>query len=186
MKVEIVNLLDLLESYDEEAVKKFLLNYRCPINNDVEEFLHHKAINFTKQRISITFLVCSTINKYVQILGYFSLANKVFSISCKDVSRTLFKKISKYSLFDSENNTYFTSIPLIAQLGKNFACNEPISGANLLSIACNKVNNIQNELGGKCVYLESMENDKLIDFYSTYGFVYIKKRGKYVQMLKVI
>ena len=42
----VVNLNDLLEVCGEEHTKELLSNFSCPLNADVENFLHTKAIDF--------------------------------------------------------------------------------------------------------------------------------------------
>lgn len=92
------------------------------------------------------------------------------------------------------------SANLIGQLSKNFFdnYNELITGDELLKLACDKVKVIQGEIGGRIVYLECEDDPKLIDFYSSNGFVKFGKRkldrdelglmqGEYlVQMLKYL
>ena len=44
-------------------------------------------------------------------------------------------------------------------------------------MACDKVKDVQSDLGGKFVYLECEDKEKLIDFYSANGFVDFGKRN---------
>ena len=46
-----INLSDILldSELGEEAAKKLLSSFSCPLNPDVEYFLHNTAIEFTKQ-----------------------------------------------------------------------------------------------------------------------------------------
>ena len=90
--------------------------------------------------------------------------------------------------------------PLIAQLGKNFqdGLNRLISGDELLKMAIERVAIVQEQIGGKVVYLECEDNAKLVQFYESNGFVTFGKRevdkeevalmgGNYLlQMLKII
>jgi len=89
---------------------------------------------------------------------------------------------------------------LIAQLSKNYANghNRLITGDELLRIACNKVAQAQEMIGGKIVYLECEDKPNLIQFYESNGFVNFGQRtldrdetevlsGKYlIQMLKYL
>lgn len=73
-----------------------------------------------------------------------------------------------------------------------------ITGDELLELACKEVEKVQAVVGGKIVYLECEDNEKLKEFYSRNGFVAFDKRpldadeevdfkGKYlVQMLKYL
>lgn len=115
------------------------------------------------------------------------------------MSNTLQKRISKFASYDIMNKAYRLSAPLIAQIGKNYSSNfnSLISGDELLKIACDKISEAQKILGGKIVYLECEDCDKLTNFYNVNGFVVFGKRaldrdeellkGKYLlQLLKYI
>ena len=54
---KIVNLKLLVEEIGEEETKTLLSNFSCPLNEDVEEFLRIKAIEFSKQGLAQTHLV---------------------------------------------------------------------------------------------------------------------------------
>ena len=57
-------------------------------------------------------------------------------------------------------------------LGNNYL----ISGKELLDLALDKINFVQNEIGGKFTYLECQDNSKLIKFYEDNGFTKFGKR----------
>lgn len=70
-------------------------------------------------------------------------------------------------------------MPLIGQLGKNYynEYNKLISGDVLLKMACDKIREAQEILGGRFVYLECEDKDKLKEFYEDNGFVCFGKRN---------
>ena len=53
----VVNLGAMIEELGEDAVKRILSDFSCPLNPDVEFFLSKKAIDFAKQRWAQTHLV---------------------------------------------------------------------------------------------------------------------------------
>lgn len=53
----LVNLKDMVQELGEERTKEILSEFSCPMNKDVEFFLHCKAIEFAKQGIAQTQLV---------------------------------------------------------------------------------------------------------------------------------
>lgn len=73
-----------------------------------------------------------------------------------------------------------------------------ITGDELLKLACDKVQEIQKNIGGKIVYLECEDTVKLVGFYQDNGFYNFGKRtlehdetdvmsGQYlIQMLKYL
>lgn len=64
-------------------------------------------------------------------------------------------------------------------MGKNYnnEYNKLISGDILLKLACNKIKEIQNLIGGRFVFLECEDNDKLKEFYESNGFECFGKRN---------
>ena len=54
------------------------------------------------------------------LVGYFTLPNKFVSIHANSLSKTLQKRIRKLYQYDKKLNRFLVSIPLIAQLGRNF------------------------------------------------------------------
>ena len=88
-------------------------------------------------------------------------------------------RIRKFATYDDLNKAYKLSSPLIAQIGKNYqnGYDKLITGDELLKIACDKVKEAQKIVGGKTVYLECEDCEKLIDFYSSNGFVVFGKRA---------
>lgn len=194
-----INLKDMISEIGEKEVKSILSDFSCPLNADVEHFLKHTAIEFANQGIASTYLIMASYqNKYV-LVGYFSLANKIFCIDRDSFpNQTWRRRIAKFGQYDTTIKRYTLSAPLIGQLGKNFAhnYNQLISGDELLYLALEKVKEMQYIVGGKIVYLECEDKGSLLDFYSENGFVNFGRRyldrdetdklsGEYlVQMLK--
>ncbi|NBH27622.1 N-acetyltransferase [Lachnospiraceae bacterium] len=170
------NLRDILsdETLGENAAKGILSSFSCPLNPDVEHFLHNVAIEFSKQGISSTHLVMASFKNTYVLVGYFTLANKIFCIDKGSLPNRKWKsRMAKFGQFDKTINRYTISAPLIGQLGKNYAnnYNKLITGDELLKLALDKVRETQNIIGGKIVYLECEQKEALIDFYSQNGFV---------------
>lgn len=69
----------------EHSLYKLLSDFSCPGNPDVEFFLLHNAIEFTKKDQSITYLVFSESD--AALVGYFSLAIKPISICAANISK---------------------------------------------------------------------------------------------------
>lgn len=197
----IISLADLNKAYDDEdRVKEILSSFSCPYNSDIEKFIKDKAFEFDKQGISSTHLVLSSYKGKNVIVGYFTLANKYIQIERKNLSKSYFKKAMKFGTYQKDINSITISMPLIAQLSKNYTegYDALISGDELLFMACEKVKEAQQLISGRLVYLECEDKEKLISFYSSNGFVNIGKRelernekssysGKYlIQMMKYL
>lgn len=171
-----INLRDILndEALGESVAKNTLSSFSCPLNPDVEHFLHHTAIEFSKQSISSTYLIMASYRNEYVLCGYFTLANKIFCIE-KDClpNRNWKHRMAKFGQFDQTLQRYTISAPLIGQLGKNYTTgyDKLITGDELLKLALDKVSEMQNIVGGKIVYLECEQKEKLIEFYERNGFV---------------
>lgn len=194
-----ISLSDMIDQYGEESVKEFLSVFSCPLNLDIEDFLQAKAIEFEKQSLCRTHLVFASYQKKPVLCGYYTIAQKSFNISKAAVSKTKHKTISKYATYDAALKAHILPAPLIAQLGKNFqnGYNELISGDDLIALALNDIEMIHKIMGGKVIYLECEDNDRLLDFYQRHGFIRFGEReldkdedripGKYlIQMLKIM
>lgn len=193
-----ISLANLLAELGEERVRSILSKFSCPLNQDVEHFLSHQALEFAKQNLAPTHLIFTE----DQILaGYFTLTMKSFFVGeGEEISKTYYRKISKFGADGAANGGCVIPAPLIAQLGKNFAdgADRLITGGELLKMACDKIAMCQRELGGKVAYLECEDKPKLLGFYRANGFVVFGRRmldkedhehmaGQYLlQLLKII
>ena len=60
----IINLRDILERPDGTALAENIVSsFSCQYNADVDDFIHNKAIEFSKQNISSTYLVFASYKK---------------------------------------------------------------------------------------------------------------------------
>lgn len=194
-----VSLGALIEEAGEDTAKKLLSGFSCPLNKDVEIFLRYKAIEFEKQQLSKTKLIFTSYQEETVLVAYYTLASKSFNVSKTSLTKTMRKRIAKFATYDAGLKAHIMPAPLIAQLGKNFTndYHKLITGDELLKMACDDVQLVQDIVGGKIVYLECEDCPKLLDFYGSNGFVPFDKReldadetnitGSYlVQMLKVL
>ena len=175
----IANLDDFLNAIGEENTNDILANYFCPLNSDVEHFLKHSAIPFSKQGLAKTHLVFASYQDNWVLVGYFALAMKTLLIRRnKSLSSKMRSRIRRFARVIDEADTYEIAAPLIAQLGKNFhnKYDKLITGDELLNIACDRVKSIHSTLGGKIAYLECEDKPALLDFYGRNGFIAFDKR----------
>ena len=178
MGYKIINLKDIYNAIGESKTKEVLKDFKCDLNNDVEYFLKEKAIEFSKQDISRTYIVMSQHKEKDVIVGYFAIANKSTIIKKVILSNTKRKSLLKYAKYDNEIKGYNIALPLIGQIGKNYnnGYDKLISGEILLKFACDKIKEIQNMIGGRHVFLECEDNEKLKEFYENNGFECFGKR----------
>ncbi|MCL2249129.1 MAG: N-acetyltransferase [Oscillospiraceae bacterium] len=200
MRYTVVHLLTLIDDIGDVKTTAMLSDFSCPLAPDVEMFIQTKAIDFAKQGWSQTHLVFTSYKGEPVLVGYFTLASKVITVPLKNVSKTVRRRIAHFSTYDSTISAHCLSVPLIAQIGKNFTngYNKLIDGSELLEIACDKVSNIQLDLGGRYAYLECEDIPALVEFYKENGFIEFDRRyldldetpylsGDYlIQMLRLI
>lgn len=169
----------MYETIGEEKTKKILNDFECPLNPDVEYFIKEKALQFLKMGISRTFLVSSSYKEKNVIVGYFALTNKITKINRNKLTNSVRKRLNRFSEQSAIEKYCTVSLPLIGQLGKNFKnnYNSLIKGDDLLKLACDKVTEAQNILGGKFVFIECEDKEKLKEFYESNGFVCFGKRN---------
>ena len=80
----------------EESLYDLLSDFSCPKNPDVEYFLLHNAIEFTKKDQSITYLVFDA--EDASLVGYFSLTVNP-SLSVLQISARQWQKSCPVSVF---------------------------------------------------------------------------------------
>lgn len=154
----------------EDSLYELLSDFSCPNNPDVEYFLLHNAIEFTKKDQSVTYLVFNA--KDAAIVGYFALAVKLISVNAANISKTMAKKLARVSILDENTSSYTTAAYLIAQLGKNYSLPQEkrIDGSVLLDFALEAISEMQYSIGGVMEFLECEDNQFLMDFYTRNKF----------------
>ena len=165
MNLIVDNILDMIQDGGEAETQEDLSAFSCPRNSEIESFLHEKAIDFAKRKLSITYLVTDASDG--AILGYFTLAHKALEISAAALSKTSAKKISRFAEFDQTENSFTVSAFLLAQIGKNYAIDggQRITGDELIDRANEVMEDIQHRIGGGIIYLDVEEIPSLISFY---------------------
>lgn len=162
---KVINVLDMIALIGEEAVQDILSDFSCPLNEEIENFVHNNAIDFAKRKISVTFLV---FNESGMLSGIFALTHKAIELSAKNMSKETKKKLSRYAHLDEEVQSYIVSAFLIGQFGKNYkdGADYGIDGDALMNSAMSKLVSVQHEVGGGVVYLDCEEKEPLLQFYS--------------------
>ena len=143
MKYQILTLRQLMEELSEDELTEIINRFKSISqqdgkSNDVEYFLCNKAIHLEKVGASTTYLV---FDQTINLLGYFSLANKPLTMPKKYV-----EKLSKTQKKILKNHGYITSNGdlqiysyLLGQIGRNFNSQHTIKGQDLLTLAYKKL-----------------------------------------------
>ena len=177
----------------EAVLSSTLSSFAVPLNSEVEDFIRNKALQATKLKSSISYLVID--EDLADVVGYFTLLVKPFTIRAASLSSKNRRLIARFAEENTEAGDYTASVYLIAQIGKNYAIEEPlqISGGDLLNMALDKLRAAQDLVGGKLVLVErEADRAKLLEFYNANGFKswngrYDKKdQVQYDQMIRVL
>lgn len=164
-KYTVTNILDLLDSIGAEEVETGLSGFSCPINEEIENFIHKNAIEFAKRKLSITYLLFD--KEDGAIVGYFTLAHKALEIRNKNISNTTRRRLSAHAKLDTDTNSFNASAFLLAQIGKNYGVDNGmrITGSELIRYVNYMISDIQRRIGGGIIYLDCEDKECLRRFY---------------------
>ena len=182
MAITIIKLMDLLDTLGLVPTLEILKSFKSLPNhdtgevNEVEDFLHSKAIHFEKNSLSTTQLVFSEYKGDNVLVGYYSLANKPLIISKKNfnkLSESQKKKFRQHGVQTESGGLQIYSY-LIGQLGKNYseeALNTgAITGQELLTLAYDDILKVKQVISAKYVWIECLDKERLVSFYRNFGF----------------
>ena len=107
MNVSVWNILDLNEAYGERGVEALTTDFttarnaldaeRQPLNASVDMFLKKNALQFAKERKSITYLVFD--GEDSSLVGYFTIAHKPIEIFADGLSNTSIRKLDRHARY---------------------------------------------------------------------------------------
>lgn len=203
MNVAVWNILDLDEEAGEEGINALISDFTTKrvnedgfaeeLNPDIEEFLKRNALQFAREKKSITYLVCDEDDG--SLLGYFTITHKAVEVPPDGLSKTYIRKIERYAQLHKEINSYIVSGFLIAQFGKNYGNDggHRISRSELMRLCNKELFELQHRLGGGLEYLDCEAHAGLIDFYEKkqnfrlFGERISEKDGKrYLQYMRFL
>ena len=183
------------EELGEDDLRQVLSEFSCEKNPDVERFAKEQSIEFAKKQQSVTYLVFST--EDAELVVYFAITIKPITVNAESFSNTIKKKLARVSELNEQNHTYNMAAYLIAQLGKNYnnGANDRITGEELLGLAIKQLQQLQYLAGGMVVFLETLNEEKLLSFYQGKGFQQFDSRlsesashepHELIQLLKIL
>ena len=137
-------------------------------NEDMLEYLKNDAITTELTHKSRNFIIIDQeiSGDRFEILGFFTLTLKIVNVQELDNDN---KKSFVLSGKNARNLNYIPGL-LIAQFGRNLHFNK-MTGQQVMELVVEKIQLAQSILGGKMVYLDSVNEDKVINFYKSFGFV---------------
>jgi len=177
MKYKLLKQQSLLDLTTKSQIRKLLKTFQCSKNEDLEDFIHNKAITFELNGRSRTYLLIDIKDK--KLMGYFSI-----SITTLDIS-SLSNEIQKLLYGDNKIKNYYIPCYLIGQLGKSDICKNKI-GKKLLKKSIEIIYNNYLDLNGRFILIDAFNNEKLINFYKQYDFTEIEQITPKKESIKMI
>jgi len=178
--VKRTSLKEIIGTEDELDFLKAIEKFNCQ-DKEVEKFLKEKALEFDKRNKSRTYLLINTDSTdNIIILGYFTVTMKSLKLS-PALSKSKIKKIDGFRSDIKE-----TEAVLIGQLGKNQDYKTQIDGKTILKTAIEIVYATCELIGGRIVFLECADNEKVVRFYEENDFVFLQESGEYLQMIRYL
>ena len=171
-------LKEIMNELEDDKLKNLLSSFSCAYDEDIQNFLHNRAIEFEKLSKSRTYLIVSeeqfenpeiAFDEFT-IYGYISLAVKVFTVP-EETSNRQRQQLDGFSA--KEHGKQISNFPcyLIGQLARNSNVpKDSISGAELLNFAYDIIAISVDAVGGRNILVECRNNKKLIQFYLDNGF----------------
>ncbi len=149
-------------------VERALSSFKCEKNSDEEDFLHNKAISYERHNKARTYLVYD--DSYLHLLGYFTIAFK--SIDLKNISKTKRKDMT------AGEDVEAYSAYLIGHIAKNSDLHTDLKGTQLLQYAKSVIAEARDLIGGRLIYIDCKDIEKLKTFYLDNGFKYFNTSEK--------
>ena len=193
----LIPLKTLISQLDEDKeLKPLLYSFSCEQDEDIEHFLHNRAIEFDKLSKARTYLIFSEedlLSKNITgqvVYGYISIALKVLSVP-EVTSNRMRKELDGFS--SKIHGERISDFPcyLIGQLSRNSKVpKDCISGKQLLTFAEDVIGNAVNSVGGRYMMIECRDKEKVIRFYQQNEFEEISRipdeEQPMVQMIRKI
>ena len=154
----------------EDRVIKYLSEFSCSKNKDVETYLHNNAIRMQKENISRTYLILNLENN--DIVAYFTLAIKAMKLREQHNISTNKKKDLKTRVDSGFDDELFFCF-LIGQIGRNDSyTKETIRLEGILNYVFAYINEVKSLIGGRIILIEveGDDSDTLINRYKSVGF----------------
>lgn len=163
-----IALKDIIDKFEKEDVNHVLFDFLCPLNKDVEDFMHTKAYPFERAGMAKTYLIVAQDNE--QVYGVCA----IYSITTKSI--TISQQMSSRSRKVAFGTSYAVGNPinaiLIGQLSKNYknGNDKYITGEIIMSLIVEHIKKMDILVPSVSVYVECENKEKLIKYYEKYGF----------------
>lgn len=170
-----ISLYDMInQKIGKDEIMKILSDFSCPLNPDVEYFIHYKAYEFERVGLARTYLVYAQPSygkTYLVAVYALGQSNVELSDSLKSSHR---KKLFGTTYPIGKN----IKTLLIGQLAKNYTngYNEYITGDILMSLVFSRIKDIHMIFPSVVTHVDCKDDENLKRYYEKYGFQLFKKK----------
>lgn len=181
----------MIDKVPDEQLVGTLSNFRCTRDEDIQDFLQNKALEYENRGWCSTYVLANEEkldkDSKLWIDGYFTLSNKVIELTdfvSKTQRRKLFKGLKK--------NDNFMHFILVGQLGKYIdeRSSETVYGetsaVEMLDKAFEIIYQVKERITCSCVLIECKDDMKVRMIYENYGFKELQKENELIQYVKFI
>ena len=172
-----VSLFDLQQQkIGKNEIMEVLSNFSCPLNKEVEYFMHSKAYDFERVGLARTYLVYAFLNEDEPpvLVAIYSLGQSHIEVG-DGLSKNMKKKI--FGTTYPMGKTIKTL--LIGQLSKNYTNgnDQYITGDILMGLIFQRIKEIHTLFPSVVIHIDCEDKEKLKQFYEKYGFQLFKKQN---------
>ena len=157
----------------KEDIMKILSDFSCPLNPDVEYFMHNKAYDFERVGLARTYLVFAQTKTYdTYLVAIYSLGQSDVQLS-EDIKPRHKKKMFGTTYPVGKN----VKTLLIGQLAKNYTngYNKYITGDILMGLIFSRIKDIHMIFPSVVTHIDCKDEEHLKRYYERYGFKLFKK-----------
>ena len=169
-----ISLYDLInQEIGKDKIMTILSDFSCPLNLDVEHFIHEKAYDFERVGLARTYLIFAQPEPHCTYLAaIYSLGQSDVQLS-DDIKPRHKKKMFGTSYPIGRN----VKTLLIGQLAKNYTngYNKYISGDILMGLIFSRIRDIHILFPSVVTHIDCKDDEHLKKYYERYGFSLFKK-----------
>lgn len=169
-----ISLYDLQrQNIGKDVIKNILSDFYCPLNSDVEDFVHKKAYDFERVGLSRTYLIYAYPRKDEPVLvAIYSLGQSNVVVS-EDLNSNMKRKVFGSSYPIGRN----VKTLLIGQLSKNYknGNDQYITGDILMGLIFERIKEIHMLFPSVVTHIDCKNIPELKRYYERFGFMLFKK-----------
>lgn len=177
--MEIQSLRDALDNLDEDELYSILKTFKCPKDEEIENFLLDYSIEYELNNVCRTFFVMDAQHPGI-ILGYFSIGLNVMHFVDPINVQDAYEGINLYE-------DGYRPIYKLFMIGKNSSYEGPLKMAKIFhNVILPYCRQAQMYIGGDLIYIDCIP--ELQSYYESLGFEYYDEMldVKLIRMIRSI